>query len=84
MAGFTASLLSATDPTGAFDSVLNAGKTCIRGAELMATYSTSFGLSLGGGITYTDAKLTRDLDADVMAASCELILLGGGEPDDGR
>ena len=60
--------LNATDPSGAFEYVLNAGKSRIRGVELALTYASGTGLSLGGGLTYTDAKLVRDLDADVIAA----------------
>jgi len=58
--------ISATDPSGAFDYVVNAGQTRIRGAEFSATYSSD-ALTFGGGIAYTNAKLTRDLPADVVA-----------------
>jgi outer membrane receptor protein involved in Fe transport len=60
--------LAAQDPSGAFDYVLNAGKSRIRGVELALTYFSDVGLSLGGGLTYVDAKLTEDLDADVIQA----------------
>lgn len=60
--------LSATDPSGAFEYTLNAGLTRIRGAELSLRYQAPTGLSFGGGITYTDAKLVRDLEPDVIAA----------------
>src|SRR5690606_6347309 len=60
--------LAAQDPSGAFDYVLNAGKSRIRGAELALTYTSDIGLSLGGGVTYTDAKLIQDLDPDVITA----------------
>jgi outer membrane receptor protein involved in Fe transport len=65
---WTGQQLSATDPTGAFSYVLNAGKTRIRGAEFKATYSLPDGLSFGGGITYTDAVLRSDLSAAVVQA----------------
>jgi len=58
----------ASDPTGAFGYTLNAGKTRIRGVELQARYSSDWGLSLGGGVTYTDAKLAEDLSPEVIAA----------------
>lgn len=58
--------IRATDPSGAFDYVVNAGKTRIRGAEFSATYNSDQ-LTLGGGLAYTNAKLVRDLPADVVA-----------------
>jgi len=60
--------LAATDPTGAFEYVINAGDSRIRGAELSVTYNSDMGLSFGGGVTFTDAKLTEDLSQDVMDA----------------
>jgi iron complex outermembrane receptor protein len=59
--------VSASDPSGAFEYVVNAGKTRIRGAELRMTYSSG-GFTAGGGVTYTDAKLAEDLSAEVLAA----------------
>jgi iron complex outermembrane receptor protein len=58
--------LNGTDPSGAFDYTLNGGKSRIRGGELKITYNDPSGLSMGGGVTYTNAKLTRDLDPDVI------------------
>jgi outer membrane receptor protein involved in Fe transport len=58
----------ASDPSGAFTYTLNAGKTRIRGAELQARYASDWGLSLGGGVTYTDAKLAEDLAPEVIDA----------------
>ena len=60
--------LAATDPSGAFEYVINAGDSRIRGAEVQLTYTSDMGLSFGGGVTYTDAKLTEDLAPDVIAA----------------
>ncbi len=58
----------ASDPSGAFTYTLNAGKTRIRGAEVLLRYVSDMGLSLSGGVTYTDAKLAADLDPEVLAA----------------
>ena len=58
----------ASDPSGAFTYTLNAGKTRIRGAELQLRYANDGGLSLGGGVTYTSAKLAEDLSDEVIAA----------------
>lgn len=60
--------LEASDPSGAFEYVLNAGQTRIRGAELQLTYDSGSGFSIGGGINYTNAELTKNLDADVISA----------------
>jgi iron complex outermembrane receptor protein len=60
--------LGATDPSGAFEYTLNAGHTRIRGAELSLRYNTPSGFSFGGGVTYTNATLTRDLDPEVIDA----------------
>ncbi len=60
--------LAATDPSGAFEYIINAGDTRIQGAELQITYNTGMGLSFGGGLTYTDAKLTEDLDQQIIDA----------------
>lgn len=59
--------VNASDPSGAFEYVVNAGKTRIRGAELRLNYSSG-GFSAGGGVTYTDAKLAEDLSEEVIAA----------------
>ncbi|MCW3836193.1 TonB-dependent receptor [Sphingomonas canadensis] len=59
--------VSATDPSGRFTYVVNAAQSRIRGIELSARYSYG-GFSLGTGLTYTDAVLTRDLPAAVRAA----------------
>lgn len=53
--------LNSTDPSGAFDFTVNAGKTQVTGVELQGTIMPVEGLTLGGGITYTDATLGEDL-----------------------
>jgi iron complex outermembrane receptor protein len=58
--------IRAADRTGTFDYVVNAGRTRIRGAEFSLNYNTDR-LTIGGGVAFTDAKLTRDLPADVVA-----------------
>jgi len=65
---WTGQQLSATDPSGAFSYVLNAGKTRIRGGELKANYTLPMGLSFGGGVTYTDAILLTNLGPAVAEA----------------
>jgi iron complex outermembrane receptor protein len=59
--------LPATDSTGAFTYVINAGKTRIYGSELQATVKPTNGLNLSLGVTYTNAKLADDLPAEVLA-----------------
>lgn len=59
--------VNASDPTGAFEYVVNAGKTRIRGAELSLNYQAG-GFTAGGGVTYTDAKLAQDISEEVLAA----------------
>jgi outer membrane receptor protein involved in Fe transport len=59
--------VNASDPSGAFEYVVNAGKTRIRGAELRLSYQSG-GVTAGGGVTYTDAKLAADLSPEVLAA----------------
>lgn len=59
--------VSARDATTALRYFINAGKVRIRGAELNLNYKDGpFSANLGG--TYTDAKLTQDLPAVVLAA----------------
>lgn len=65
---WTGQQLAATDPSGAFGYTLNAGRTRIRGAEAKVTYTSDFGLSLNGGVTYADAVLRSDLGPAVAAA----------------
>lgn len=57
--------INATDLTGSFDYVVNAGRTRIRGFEFAASYQSDF-VTLGGGIAFTDAQLTRDLPPEVV------------------
>ncbi|MCC7274488.1 MAG: TonB-dependent receptor [Alphaproteobacteria bacterium] len=55
--------LGSTDPSGAFDFIINGGKTAVYGVELQGTIMPVDGLTLGGGITFTDATLAEDLPA---------------------
>ncbi len=53
--------LNATDASGAFDFTINAGKTNVNGAELQITTHPVEGLTLSGGLVYTDSSLSEDL-----------------------
>lgn len=59
--------LNSTDPSGAFDFQVNAGKTEINGVELQVSLEPVDGLTLGGGVVYTDATLAEDLPATSTA-----------------
>ena len=59
--------LRGTDPTGAFSHTINAGKTHVKGSEARITVTPATGLSLAGGVTYTDATLAQNLPAAVLA-----------------
>lgn len=53
--------LNSTDVTGAFDFTVNAGKTIVNGVELQGSIEPITGLTIGGGVVYTDANLAEDL-----------------------
>jgi iron complex outermembrane recepter protein len=55
--------LNATDSSGAFDFTINAGRTQVRGAELQITAHPVDGLTIAGGLVYTNARLEEDLPA---------------------
>lgn len=55
--------LNSTDSSGAFDYQINAGKTVINGVELQGSLLLLEGLTVGGGVVYTDAHLAEDLPA---------------------
>lgn len=60
--------LPATDPSGAFGYVINAGKTRINGAEIQLRGRPARGLNFAIGAVYTDAKLAADLPQAVLDA----------------
>ena len=53
---------------GVFNYTLNVGKSTINGVELSSTFRPVEGLSLGGSVTYVDARLANDLPAAVVLA----------------
>lgn len=53
---------------GAFGYTINAGKTVTKGIEFNTTITLPAGFSLSGNVTYVDAKLDKDLPAEVVAA----------------
>jgi len=65
---WTGQQLPATDPTGAFTYIINAGESRIYGSEFQLTLRPAQGLMMAVGVTYTDAKLTEDLPDEVLDA----------------
>lgn len=65
---WSAQQLPATDATGAFTYVINAGESRIYGSELQLTANPAEGLTASLGVTYTDAELVEDLPPEVIAS----------------
>jgi outer membrane receptor protein involved in Fe transport len=63
--------LNSTDSSGAFDFQINAGKTEINGVELQGSLLLVEGLTVGGGVVYTDATLAEDLPAGTSSIGFE-------------
>jgi iron complex outermembrane receptor protein len=59
--------VGSADATGAFEFRVNAGKTVIYGVELQGSVMPTTGLTIGGGIVYTDAQLDEDLPAATLS-----------------
>lgn len=59
--------VESSDPSGAFEFRVNAGETVIHGVELQGSVMPINGLTIGGGIVYTDAQLSEDLPATTLA-----------------
>jgi iron complex outermembrane receptor protein len=49
--------------------IVNGGRAHIQGAELSATYRPTSQLSIGGGLSYTDARLSEDAPGLALAGS---------------
>ncbi len=69
--------VESADPSGAFEFRVNAGKTVIHGVELQGSVMPVSGLTIGGGIVYTDAQLAEDLPATTLAIGLDGDTLPG-------